>query len=134
VSSQNYIHVHQSEHVVFDDIDALNEQLDEDHYIHELCEVYEGGEDADFVGWLDQDEPGEQVYVARFEDHQFVDYFTTGICVWNCWSNAAAQIIAGHISSGKLVLKYEQEGGFPDEYYVLTPNKVSVVTSTELVF
>jgi hypothetical protein len=113
MSSENQLSVHQSENVVFKDIDALNAALLKNHYTRELIESRVGPDPKRLIEIEFQN--GGVVFFDRQDGT-----YRNGITVWGCWDETDSAKIAAHMASGKLVLRYQEEGG-DDEYHVITP-------------
>ncbi len=128
-----YLNVQQCDDVVFDDLNALNDDLAGDYGISQLIDYYDDKTpNPEFTGWVRQSKDGS-VEIARSDDHTFESYGDSYIEVWGCWSTKAAQIIANHMVSGKLVLLLDIEGN-DNEYYIITPNEVVVKNQSDIRF
>lgn len=131
MSSSCYLSVHQSENVEFTDLAALNTTLASMWGINELVDFYgDKTPNPEFDGWLKLIDG--QVRISSCEEHCF-DGYRTKVQVWGCWTHNAAHEIANNIKSGKLVLKFAEEG-WDAEYYILTPGKVETKDDNDVSF
>lgn len=115
MSSDNYLTIHQEEGVVFDEV-ALHAALMKSPYVGELMDSYPSAP-ADAV-FLKLD-PKDGVLLYDREDGNYVK----STLVWGCWGDSDNKVVAKHLTAGKLVFKFEEEG-HGDSYYVITPGKV----------
>lgn len=107
---------HQSEDLQFD-IAGVNEALMEDSELAELYERVVQYKWFDGVFKLN----GNRIMIADPED----DRYTSHVDAYYCWTTEVMQVIADHISQGKLVLSENSEDLAEDTlYYILTPGNV----------
>lgn len=117
MSSDNYLKVFQEEDVAFDEV-ALHAALVAHpySYIHELMDGYPAPP-ADTV-FIKLD-PTEGVVLYDREEGNYVK----STLVWGCWGKEDYNIVAKHLTAGKLVFRFDEEG-HGESYYVITPGKV----------
>ena len=116
MSSDNYLTVHQSEDVVFDDLTALHDELMKDYNTAELMDDGDGAPAG--KTFIAQDASGTVTLYNRESDRH-----GQSTLVWGCWGDRVNKIVAKHLTSGKLVFKFDEEG-HGESYYVITPGKV----------
>jgi len=132
MSTERYLSTHQCEEVVFDDLAALNAELENDIYVSELLlfEEYDSVAPENFVGFVNQTPEGQVVFISKYDaDGATAAYSGANVSVYGCVGPDTFQTIAKHITAGKLVLRLEAEG-WPDEFFVLTPGKAEEKTAT----
>lgn len=126
MSSITYLHVHQCEGVVFDDISAMNAELDAagaDELLNPLDIEAWNQPQSTLNGFVMQEADGS-VKLAGIMEHEWNGYASEFVSVYSCIAPSDFEIIAKHMTAGKLVIRYETEG-WADEYYVLTQGKVA---------
>lgn len=115
MSSDNYLSVYQEEGVVFDEV-ALHADLMKSVYVGELMDSYPAAPaDAVFLK-LDANK-GVLLY-----DREEGNYVKSTL-VWGCWGDGDYHTVAKHLTAGKLVFKFDEEG-HGEHYVVVTPGKV----------
>lgn len=102
--------------VKFDDLVALNSKLDKSPGIMELLQN-ESQTQAITTGFI-QFSRGK----AKFFDRESQDYSDRGVNVWGCIGKGDLDLIAKHMTSGKLVIEFDIEG-WTAETYTLVPGK-----------
>lgn len=102
--------------VKFDDLVALNSKLDKSPGIMELLQN-ESQTQAITTGFI-QFKRGK----AKFFDRESQEYDDSRVNVWGCISKGDLDLIAKHMTSGKLVIEFDIEG-WPAETYTLVPGK-----------
>lgn len=136
MSSYNYISIHQDENVVFGDLVALNQELMKTG-VRELIDGIEAIQISNNAknwqdNYIDYDgrhidfiiqEDGKTKIASIDDGHSFCGHVTEQSLIWSCFHEREMKIIADHMTSGKLVLRLEEEG-WEDSYYVLTPGLV----------
>lgn len=136
MSSYNYISVHQDEDVIFNDLIALNQALMKTG-VRELIDGIEAIQISDNAkNWQDNyipydgrhidfvvQEDGNTKFASVDDGHSFCGHVTEQSLVWSCFGEREMKIVSDHMTSGKLVLRFEEEG-WPSSYYVLTPGSV----------
>lgn len=98
--------------VVFGDLAALNRDLFDGPGIGELLGDYDN---HDFIHL----ENGEIQFQERDDDAYY-----KRASVWGCFGLEEAQIIAKHMTAGKLILRMDIEGNEP-EWFIIEPGKAT---------
>ena len=125
-----YAHIHQSENVAFDDIAALNKELEEDTSIGELTEEAVG--QPGYNGFFRLDDPND-LKLAQLTDKEFSSYEKGYCMVYGCLEDDEAEVVAKHLTAGKIVIHKEIEGN-PAEFLIITPGKVQTKSIEDVKF
>jgi len=128
---------HQIEDVVFDDVKALNDDLLQNTSFGELYGDINPGQVAYqnndiYDGPFQYNGPAE-IKIANVEDSSTFGDYNTYTEVWSCFGEDEAQVIANHITQGKLVFLMDVEG-HDNEFWILTPGKVAHKYESEVKF
>jgi hypothetical protein len=132
---QIILDIHQQDDIAFDDIAALNDDLMNDQYggFSELYGDFVG--EPGFEGPFKLDNSGK-LKIAENWDGEFSGYGRSdhnSTMVWGCYGKNVWQIIAGHLTGGKLVFHIEIEGN-PDEFAIITPGSFVVKSMSDVRF
>jgi hypothetical protein len=121
--------VQQVDDVVFDDVQAMNDEL-----MAAGCgELYEEmTSEPDFTGPIKVVSPNEVQLASRW-DSDWNGYSDHPTMIWGCWDLSEHTIIASHLQEGKLVLFEEVEGN-DNIFWIITPGKVSRKDASDLRF
>lgn len=133
---------HQVEDVVFDDINDLNDDLLKNTGFGELYDDVSAGDQAyqntyngksdTFQGPFQFNAAGD-LEIACISDGSCFEEYGKYSQVWSLFHNAEAQVIANHMTGGKLVFLQEVEGN-DNEFWILTPGKVAHKYESEVKF
>lgn len=113
MANYNFLHIHQSDGVDFDDLTALHQDLN----IGELMESDSGIHPGTFI-----DKKWNGAVLYNRDEGVYMD----STLVWGCWGPKQYDAVASHLTRGKIVFRYSPEFG-PDVYYVITPNDVEKI-------
>lgn len=121
--------IHQVENVEIDDIDALNDELMNKSALGELYRDFQG--DPGFTGPFRIGGNGE-LEIANNGEGSFEGYDQYTVS-YSCFGQGEAQIIANHLTDGKLVI-YEEIEGNDNIYWIMTPGKVDTKSTGAMTF
>ncbi len=124
MSNTVYLAVHQCEDVVFDDIVAMNTEIGAsgaDELLDPNEFQYWSEPQSTLCGFVKQEADGSVLFGGRM-DGEWNGYKDEWVSVYGCIYTTEFNIIANHMTAGKLVIRYEEEG-WPVRFFVLTPGK-----------
>lgn len=128
---------HQIEDVVFDDVNALNDDLLNNTSFAELYDEFNKGDQAEqssdiFDGPFRYRSPSE-IDIASISEGPYFERYDNVTDVWSCWGLKEACVIAKHMTQGKIVFFQEIEGN-PNVYWIITPHNVEEKSASSLKF
>jgi hypothetical protein len=116
------LHVEYSEGVVFDDLKTLNMLLEANTDIRGLFDFMRDPGPV-FHGFLKVTDGA--VTITSNEEGMFSGY-RNWANVWGCFTEDAAELIAKHMTEGRLVFRRRDEDpGVPDKVFIIQPGTVN---------
>ena len=127
--------VQQCDDVVFDDIKAMNDELNTlgAGELLDPSEIeYWSQPQSTLQGFVKQEADG-QVLLGGRQDGEWDGYSAEWVNIYGCIGKQEFEAMSRHMTAGKLVLRMDIEGN-ETQYYIVTPGSVEEKTQSALRF